>query len=58
MRLRQLYHTGDDNVPALYLIEYMSEKALFNKFEGMKNYFYSSGLVNVDPPVNIYPYDE
>ena len=24
----------------------------------MKNYFYSSGLVKVDPPVNLYPWDE
>jgi hypothetical protein len=36
MQLRQLYHKGDNNIPALYLIEYVSEKAFFNKFEGMK----------------------
>lgn len=36
MRLRELFHNGDDNVPALYLIEYVSEKAFFNKFEGMR----------------------
>ena len=58
MRLRTLYHRGDENIPALYLIEYASEKALFNKFEGMKKYFYSSGAVRLDPPVNIYPWDE
>ncbi|KAL4480346.1 hypothetical protein ABPG74_020862 [Tetrahymena malaccensis] len=58
MRLRQLYHQGDENIPALYLIEYVSEKAFFNKFEGMKNYFYSAGAINIDPPVMIYPWDE
>lgn len=58
MRLRALYHRGDETIPALYLIEYVSEKAFFNKFEGIKNYFYSSGAVKLDPPVNYYPWDE
>lgn len=58
MRLRQLYHRGDENVPALYLIEYVSEKAFFNKFEGMRGYFYSAGSVDLDPPVLVYPWDE
>lgn len=35
----KLYHTGYDSIPALYLVEYSSEKAFFNKFETMKNYF-------------------
>ena len=58
MKLRTLYHRGDENIPALYLIEYVSEKAFFNKFEGIKKYFYSSGAIRVDPAVNIYPWDE
>lgn len=58
MRLREHYHRGDDNVPALYLIEYVSEKAFFNKFEGMRGYFYSAGSVDIDPPVLVYPWDE
>lgn len=32
MDIRELYHTGDEKIPALYLIEYASEKAFFNKF--------------------------
>ncbi len=32
MALRELYHSGDSAIPALYLIEYASEKAFFNKF--------------------------
>ena len=39
MDIRQLYHTGDEKIPALYLIEYASEKAFFNKFETMANCF-------------------
>ncbi|CAK58995.1 unnamed protein product (macronuclear) [Paramecium tetraurelia] len=39
MNLRQLYHRGDPQIPALYLIEYSSELAFFNKFETMKLYF-------------------
>lgn len=46
-----MYHRGDDAIPALYLVEYVSEKAFFNKFEGIKKYFYSSGNVTVDPPI-------
>jgi len=42
MKLRSLYHNGTENIPALFLIEYMSEKALMNKFETMKKYFFTS----------------
>jgi len=42
MTLRELYHLGDSAIPALYLIEYASEKAFFNKFETMKSCFTSS----------------
>jgi len=58
MRLRTLYHKGDENIPALYLIEYAGDKAFFNKFEGMKNYFNCAGAVKIDPPCCLYPWDE
>ncbi|EGR31807.1 zinc-binding dehydrogenase family protein, putative [Ichthyophthirius multifiliis] len=58
VRLRQIYHKGDDSIPALFLIEYMSEKALFNKFEGMRNYFYAANIVSIDPPVMLFPWNE
>jgi hypothetical protein len=45
MRLRELYHKGDETIPALYLIEYASEKAFFNKFESMRKYFFSANSV-------------
>ena len=39
MELRKLYHTGDEKLPAVFLIEYASEKAFFNKFETMAHCF-------------------
>lgn len=32
MNLREKYHTGDESIPALFLIEYTSEIAFKNKF--------------------------
>jgi hypothetical protein len=45
MDIRELYHTGDEKIPALYLIEYASEKAFFNKFESMASCFKVSNQV-------------
>ena len=58
MKLRQLYHSGDDNIPAIYLIEYASEKAFFNKFETMKPYFNKCSLLDIIPPVRLYPWEK
>lgn len=56
MTLRELYHLGDSAIPALYLIEYASEKAFFNKFETMKSCFTSSLEMEVDPLVKEFPW--
>lgn len=56
MTLRELYHTGDSAIPALYLIEYASEKAFFNKFETMKNCFSTSLELEVKPLVKEFPW--
>lgn len=58
MKLRELYHTGDQNIPALYLIEYTSEKAFFNKFESMKQYFEGVRKRDVVPEVRLFPWDK
>lgn len=58
MSLRQLYHRGDPQIPAIYLIEHASEQAFFNKFESMKKYFYPSKMVKLDKLVNLFPFDE
>jgi hypothetical protein len=56
MTLRELYHLGDSAIPALYLIEYASEKAFFNKFETMKSCFSSSLELNVTPALKEFPW--
>ncbi|CAD8049840.1 unnamed protein product [Paramecium sonneborni] len=58
MNLRELYHKGDPQIPAIYLIEYSSEQAFFNKFETMKQYFYPARVLKLNQFVNLYPYDE
>ncbi len=58
MRLRELYHRGDENMPALYLIEYASEKAFFNKFETIKKYFFTAQCVSIEPASQIFPWEE
>ena len=58
MKLRQLYHTGDGNIPAIYLIEYASEKAFFNKFESMKPFFTKCNLLDIVPSVRLYPWEK
>jgi len=51
MRIREKYHSGDATIPAIFLIEYCSEKAFLNKFESMKPYFSSASQLSVFPPV-------
>ena len=58
MNLRELYHRGDPQIPAIYLIEYSSEQAFFNKFETMKQYFYPARVLKLNHYINLYPYDE
>ncbi|CAK71167.1 unnamed protein product (macronuclear) [Paramecium tetraurelia] len=58
MNLRQLYHRGDPQIPAIYLIEHASPQAFFNKFETMKKYFYPSQQLKLDRMINLFPYDE
>ena len=47
IKLRQLYHTGDEKIPAVFLIEYASEKAFFNKFETMSHCFKATNAITV-----------
>ena len=58
MKLRQIYHTGDKNIPAVFLIEFPSEKAFFNKFETMNQYFSNTGTYDITPKVRLYPWGE
>ena len=58
MKLRQKYHKGDETLPAIFLIEYASEKAFLNKFESIKPFFGSNRKRLVKPPVLSLPWRE
>ena len=60
MDIRERYHTGDEKIPAIYLIEYASEKAFFNKFETMSNCFKVANTVkclNGKGQIKEYPWE-
>jgi hypothetical protein len=54
MQLRKLYHNGLSSISALYLIEYCSDVALFNK--SMKAHFTHKQLLSIKPPVIAFPW--
>ena len=39
LKLREKYHNGDNSIPAIFLIEYVSNKAFVNKFDLLKEHF-------------------
>ena len=57
MYLRELYHNTQSTIPALYLIEYFSEAAVFNKFETMKEHFLMKKRIKVAPPTREFPWN-
>ena len=57
MRLREIYHTGDPNCPSVFLIEYLSEKALFNKFQSIRSHLRSRKIIRVEPSQIIIPWE-
>lgn len=58
MRLRKLYHAGDDSIPAIFLIEYVSAQAFTNKFESLKPFFECNKPRIVKPKVCLFPWRE
>lgn len=57
MKLRDIYHSGDPNCPSVFLIEYLSEKALFNKFQSIRTYLKSRKLLRVEPSQILIPWE-
>lgn len=57
MNLRKQYHTGDENIPALFLVEHPGEKAFYNKFEGIREFLEYKEQVNILSPFSLYPWD-
>jgi len=57
MKLRGKYHTGDDAVPSIFLIEYASEKAFFNKFQSVKEFMKSKEPIPIEPSQCFFPWE-
>lgn len=57
MKLRDIYHTGDPTCPSVFLIEYLSEKALFNKFQSIRTFLRTRKLIKVEPSQIIIPWE-
>lgn len=57
MFLREKYHRGDSTVPSIFLIEYASDKAFFNKFQSLKPFISVKSLMKVDPPQRLFPWE-
>lgn len=58
MTLREKYHTGDQTLPAIFLIEFITEKAFELKFESMKPYYSFNRKRKISPAVTIFPWQE
>jgi len=57
MKLREIYHNGDPTCPSVFLIEYLSEKALFNKFQSLRSFLRSRKMVKVEPSQILIPWE-
>ena len=57
MKLREIYHNGDPTCPSVFLIEYLSEKALFNKFQSLRTFLRSRKMVKVEPSQILIPWE-
>ena len=58
MTLREKYHTGDMTIPAIFMIEFITEKAYEIKFAALKKYFSFNQPRKINPPVCLFPWRE
>lgn len=58
MNLREKYHNGDETLPAIFLIEHISEKAYTIKFEAIRPFLSVGKKVTINPPVCVFPWRE
>ena len=58
MKLREKYHNGDETLPAIFLIEHISEKAYTIKFEAIKPFLTVGQQRQVKPSVCVFPWRE
>lgn len=57
MHLRELYHRGDATCPSIFLIEYSSDKAFFNKFQSIRPFIKTKAEIKVDPEQFLFPWE-
>ena len=57
MHLRELYHNGDASCPSIFLIEYSSDKAFFNKFQSIRPFIKTKEEIKVDPEQFLFPWE-
>lgn len=57
MFLRELYHRGDETCPSIFLIEYSSDKAFFNKFQSIRPFIATKQEIKVEPDQFLFPWE-
>lgn len=57
MYLRELYHRGDATCPSIFLIEYSSDKAFFNKFQSIRPFIATKQEIKVEPEQFLFPWE-
>lgn len=57
MYLRERYHRGNDAVPSIFCIEYISEKAFKNKLDGVLEFCQVRNFVELDSGVLAVPWE-
>ena len=57
MYLREKYHRGDATCPSIFLVEYSSDKAFFNKFQSIRPFFETKAEIKVDPEQFLFPWE-
>lgn len=57
MYLREIYHTGDATVPSIFLVEYSSDKAFFNKFQSIRPFIKTKEEIKVEPEQFLFPWE-
>lgn len=57
MYLRERYHRGNEAVPSIFCIEYISEKAFKNKLDGVLDFCQVRNLVELDFGVLAVPWE-
>ena len=57
MFLRELYHRGDATCPSIFLVEYSSDKAFFNKFQSIRPFIKVKEDIKVEPEQFLFPWE-